>query len=264
MRKYWFGITFVTTIGMLIAAHWVIATLRLPGGRALQHRYYRLLCAMLRVRVQVVGEPARDEAVLIVGNHASWLDIPVIGSVAQVTFVAKREVANWPLIGSAAKAAGTIFIDRTRRQQTANANAEIANQLVAGRPVMLFAEGTSSDGNRVLQFRSALFGAVKDALLIAPDTQLWVQPMSICYMRQHGLPLGRHHRPLVAWYGDLDFLPHLTDFLTHGAIDVVVTFGEPIPYGGDVDRKAMVKTLEHKVRQITSATLRGRPHRAAA
>jgi 1-acyl-sn-glycerol-3-phosphate acyltransferase len=264
MRKFFFASTFVIMTGALIAVQWLLGTLRLPGRRLVTLGYYRLLCSLLRVRVRVVGSPVRDAPVLIVGNHVSWLDIPVIGSVAPVAFVAKSEVAEWPVVGTAAKIVGTIFVDRKRRQQTANANAEIASRLNAGDPVMLFAEGTSSDGNRVLQFRSALVGAVKDALASgAAARQLWVQPLSICYTRQQGLPLGRQHRPVVAWYGDLDFIPHLVEFLSRGAVDAVVTFGAPIPYGADADRKVMVKSLERTVRRITGETLRERPDRAA-
>jgi len=265
MRKFLFAGAFVFTSGALIAVHWLLRTLRLPGQKSVTLGYYRLLCRLLRVRVRVVGAPVRDAPVLIVGNHVSWLDIPVIGSIAPVAFVAKSEVADWPVVGAAAKILGTIFVDRKRRQQTANANAEIASRLNAGDPVMLFAEGTSSDGNRVLQFRSALVGAVKDALASgAAERQLWVQPLSICYTRQQGLPLGRQHRPLVAWYGDLDFVPHLVEFLNRGVVDAVVTFGAPVPYGAEADRKVMIKSLERTVRRITGETLRGRPERVAA
>jgi len=265
LRKLYFASAFMIMTSALFAALWLLGILRLPGRQSVGLGYYRLLCGLLRVRVRVVGTPVRDAPVLIVGNHVSWLDIPVIGSVAPVAFVAKSEVAGWPVIGLGAKMLGAIFVDRTRRQQTANANAEIASRLNAGEPVMLFAEGTSSDGNRVLQFRSALFGAVKNALATgAAAEHLWAQPLSICYTRQQGLPLGRQHRPLVAWYGDLDFMPHLTAFITQAAVDAVVTFGAPIPYAADADRKVMVRSLEDAVRRITSETLRERPERVAA
>jgi 1-acyl-sn-glycerol-3-phosphate acyltransferase len=221
--------------------------------------YYRLLRLLLRVRVRVVGAPVRDHPVLIVANHVSWLDIVLLGSVAPVAFIAKREIADWPLIGQGAKAQRSIFVDRTRRHQTAEAIAEIAQRLADGTPVVLFAEGTSSDGNRVLPFRSALVGAARDALAqIKPAQQVLVQPLSICYTRFQGLPMGRQHRPIVAWYGDLDFMPHMKEFIRRGAVDAVVTWGEPIAYGGATDRKALVKSLESTVRGLTTATLRGR------
>ena len=94
---------------------------------------------------------------------------------------------------------------------------------------MLFAEGTSSDGNRVLPFRSALVGAVSDAAAHQDfGGKVMIQPMSIGYTGLHGMPMGRQHRPLVAWYGDLDFMPHFKDFIARGAVDAVVSYGEPV------------------------------------
>jgi 1-acyl-sn-glycerol-3-phosphate acyltransferase len=152
-----------------------------------------------------------------------------------------------------------------RRHQTAEAIAEISQRLTGGTPVVLFAEGTSSDGNRVLQFRSALVGAARDALAqAAPAQQIMVQPLSICYTRMQGIPMGRQYRPLVAWYGDLDFLPHINTFIRRAAVDAVVTWGEPISYDAKTDRKTLVKSLEDTVRRLTATTLRGRPSPAAA
>ena len=119
--------------------------------------------------MRVVGEPVRGRAVLFVSNHVSWADIVVIGSIAPVAFVAKREVADWPLVGITARMQRTVFVDRARRHQTGDAIGEIVERLAAGTSVVLFAEGTSSDGNRVLPFRSALVGAVKEAERAAPE-----------------------------------------------------------------------------------------------
>ena len=135
--------------------------------------------------------------------------------------------------------------------------------MASGTSVVLFAEGTSSDGNRVLPFRSALIGAVKEAGSRA-EHGILIQPMSICYTGLHGIPMGRQHRPLVAWYGDLDFMPHIKAFIERGAIDVVVSYGDPVLADATADRKAMAKSLEGAVRKITAATLRGRPRPAHA
>ena len=172
-----------------------------------------------------------------------------------IAFVAKREIAAWPIVGIAARLLRTVFVDRTRRLQTSEVNSEIARRLTEGDPVVLFAEGTSSDGNRVLEFRSALIGAVTQ-LDIAQ--QVMLQPLSIGYTHIQGLPMGRQLRPLVAWYGDIDFTPHFTQFLRRGAVDVTVTFGQPIPYSGDTDRKKVARKLEDTVRRLTAAALRER------
>ena len=148
----------------------------------------------------------------------------------------------------------TVFVDRTRRQQTGDAIAEIVDRLASGTTMVLFAEGTSSDGNRVLPFRSALIGAVKEAGARA-ESGILIQPMSICYTGLNGMPMGRRYRPLIAWYGDLDFIPHVKRADGTGAVDAVVTFGEPLTADGATDRKVMAKSLEATVRE---------PHRRRA
>ena len=141
----------------------------------------------------------------------------------------------------------------------------MVKRLAGGTSVVLFAEGTSSDGNRVLPFRSALVGVVKDAAAHAElGGKLKIQPMSIGYTNTHGIPMGRQHRPLVAWYGDLDFMPHIKEFIARGAIDAVVSYGEPVGADAAADRKAMAKSLEDAVRALATATLRGRQRQGHA
>ncbi|MBI2714549.1 MAG: 1-acyl-sn-glycerol-3-phosphate acyltransferase [Rhizobiales bacterium] len=242
---------------LLIAAQWLLVKLGLSGWGVIAVNYYRALCTVLRIRVRVVGEPVRDRAVLFVSNHVSWADILAIGSITPIAYVSKSEIAGWPMVGPAAKAQRTVFVDRSRRHQTGDAIAEIVKRLASGTSVVLFAEGTSSDGNRVLPFRSALVGAVKEASARA-ESGILIQPMSICYTGLNGIPMGRQHRPTVAWYGDLDFMPHIKAFIARGAVDAVVSYGEPVAADGSADRKAMTRSLEGAVRKITSDTLRGR------
>jgi 1-acyl-sn-glycerol-3-phosphate acyltransferase len=252
---------FFTMTPLLITAQWLLDRLGLPGWGVIAVKYYRILIRLMRIRVQVIGEPVLDRAVLFVSNHVSWADILVIGSLTPVAFVAKSEVEKWPLVGTAARLQRTVFVDRSRRQQTRDAIAGMVKRLASGVPVVLFAEGTSNDGNRVLPFRSALVGAVREASARA-ESGILIQPMSVCYTGLHGIPMGRQHRPLVAWYGDLDFMPHIKAFVTRAAVDAVVSFGEPIAADGSTDRKALARTLEGAVRDLTSATLRGRARSA--
>jgi 1-acyl-sn-glycerol-3-phosphate acyltransferase len=165
LRLPFVAVAFVTMTAALAGSLWTLRVLRLPGRRALSLAYSRTLCALLGVRIRVVGEPARDRPALIVANHASWLDIVVLTAIAPVVFVAKREIANWPLVGLVARARPTVFVDRNRRHQTADVNAQIAQRLAEGDSIVLFAEGTSSDGNRVLPFRSALVGSAQRVAL---------------------------------------------------------------------------------------------------
>jgi len=256
-RALFIAAFFFTMTPLLISLQWTLGKLGLPGWGFIASNYYRVLCALLRIRVHVNGAPMHDRAVLYVSNHVSWADILVIGSLAPVAFIAKREVASWPLVGITAKVQRTVFVDRTRRHQTGDAVADILKRLKDGMSVVLFAEGTSSDGNRVLPFRSALLGAVEEASARAGN--IVIQPMSISYTGLHGIPMGRQHRPLVAWYGDLDFLPHIKTFIEQGAVDAVVSYGEAVPADVEIDRKTMTKGLESSVRGLLASALRGRP-----
>ncbi|HEY5378585.1 MAG TPA: lysophospholipid acyltransferase family protein [Pseudolabrys sp.] len=253
---------FFTMTPLLISIQWLLGKLRLPGWGFIASNYYRVLCKILGIRVRVDGQPARDGAVLFVSNHVSWSDILAIGSVMPVAFVSKAEVGKWPLVGITARLQKTVFVDRARRQQTGDAITEIVKRLHDGIPVVLFAEGTSSDGNRVLPFRSALIGAVREAGARAQGG-VTVQPMSIGYTRVNGIPMGRLHRPLIAWYGDLDFMPHIRALLRAGPIDAVVSYGEPFTADGLSDRKALAKKLEDAVRRLNVAILHPAPVAAA-
>jgi len=258
-RALFIATFFFTMTPLLISLQWMLGKLGLPGWGFIASNYYRALRLLLRLRVHVNGAPVHDRAVLYVSNHVSWADIVVIGSIAPVAFVAKREVASWPLVGITAKVQRTVFVDRTRRNQAGAAVAEIRKRLADGISVVLFAEGTSSDGNRVLPFRSALLGVVEEASSHAGAGNVVIQPMSISYIGLHGIPMGRQHRPLVAWYGDLDFLPHIKAFIEHGAVDAVVSYGEAVSADVEADRKAMTKRLESSVRGLLASALRGRP-----
>jgi lyso-ornithine lipid O-acyltransferase len=255
-RALFIAAFFFTMTPLLISIQWLLGKVGLPGWGFIAANYYRVLCSLLRINVRINGTPVRDRAILFVSNHVSWVDIVVIGSIVPVAFVAKREVRDWPLVGITAKVQRTVFVDRARRHQAGEAAAEIVRRIESGVSVVLFAEGTSSDGNRVLPFRSALLGAMDAG---SGGDKILIQPMSISYTGQHGIPMGRQHRPLVAWYGDLDFLPHIKAFIEQGAVDALVTYGAPVAPDRQIDRKAMTKRLETAVRQLMATALRGRP-----
>ena len=164
---------------------------------------------MFGLRIEVNGRLARDAPVLVLANHVSWLDISVIGSLGPLSFVAKSEVERWPVVGLFARLQRTVFIDRARRAHTAEVNATVARRLAGGDIIVLFPEGTSSDGNRVLPFRSSLVGAARAALSASGAGTIQLQPLAITYTRRNGLPLTRRDRPEIAWYGDMDLAPHL-------------------------------------------------------
>ncbi len=259
MRAYFVALFFFTMTPLLIGVQWLLGKAGLPGWGVIAIRYYRTLSWLLGFRIRIVGAPVRDRAVLFVSNHCSWADILAIGSVAPIAFVSKIEVGRWPLVGAAARLQKTVFVDRSRRSQTGDSIAEMVQRLASGVSVVLFAEGTSSDGNRVLPFRSALIGAVREAGARA-ESGVLIQPMSICYTALSGIPMGRQHRPLIAWYGDTDFMPHFKAFLSRATIDVVISYGEPIAADASTDRKVLARQVEAAVRGLVNTTLLGRPY----
>jgi 1-acyl-sn-glycerol-3-phosphate acyltransferase len=252
------GAIIVVTLALL-PIQWLAVRFEWPVRKRIPTFYHGLVCRILSVRITSIGRQASVAPLLIVSNHVSWLDISVITAAAPVVFVAKREVASWPVFGLLARLQRSVFVDRERRQKTRDVNSEIARRLARGDAVVLFAEGTSSDGNRVLTFRTALIGSARDAIAEAGHVErVWIQPLSIAYTAVRGLPVGRPNRSTVAWYGSMPLLPHLRRLVASGAIDVTVTWGAPIPYDESSDRKSVARLLEGSVRAMTVAALRGR------
>ncbi|MBP1183198.1 lysophospholipid acyltransferase family protein [Methylobacterium sp. PvR107] len=235
--------------------HWL--ALRLLGRRATLAPilFHRIFLRLFSVRVMQSGSPpAPGEAALVLANHVSWLDIAAIGSLRPLSFVAKSEIAGWPVISALAALQRTIYIDRQRRGATAAVSAAMGHRLAEGELVVLFAEGTTSDGTRLLPFRSALVGAARAALQAeAGCGRVRLQPLAITYPRRNGLPVTRAERAEIAWYGDMELAPHLAAFVQGGPIDVHVVWGAPIAFEAKTDRKAATAAAEAEVR----AALRG-------
>lgn len=223
-----------------------------PFARTFPHWYHRQVCKILGIRLHVEGEVARDRPILLVSNHVSWLDIPVLSAVAPISFVAKKEVGSWPFVSWLAKLQRTVFVDRTRRTKVRHTTGAIAERLTRGDTMVLFAEGTSSDGNRVLPFKSALFAAVEgagDQDMNDEGKTPHVQTLALAYTKQFGLPLGRRGRPYIAWYGDMEMADHMWSLLKRGPIDVRIKVGEPVSLDAFESRKDIATKSEEQVRE---------------
>lgn len=220
-----------------------------PGmARAFPMYYHRMVCRILGIRVAVLGKPPRRGPLLIVSNHVSWLDIVVLSAVAPVSFVAKREVGSWPFFGTLARLQRTVFIDRDRRHATGSSRAGMQARLLGGDILVLFPEGTSSDGRRILPFRSSFFGA-------ADIEGVLVQPVSIAYFGHRNLPMNRRLMPSYAWYGGMDLAPHLLEALATGPIEVAVICHPPLSLSGELNRKALARHAEQEVRRGVTLAL---------
>ncbi len=234
---------------LAVRADWRLAA-RLPVW------WHRRVLDALAVRIHVRGAPVDARPLLVTPNHSSWLDIPVIASLMPTSFVAKAEVAGWPLFGLLAKLQRTVFVDRTRRTATGSAASELGTRLSEGDCMVLFPEGTSWRGDEVLPFRSALIGAARTAILHGGHDRVWVQPLTLAYKRLGGLPIGRAERARVGWYGDTELPRHLWGVFLAGGLDVEVIWGEALPFDETTNRKTLAATLEATVRRDLLAALR--------
>lgn len=240
-----------------------LALLRLghPLARSVPIFWHRRLATLLGLKIKVRGVPVDTRPLLIAANHSSWLDIIVISTLAEVSFIAKSEVGRWPGIGPMSKLQRTVFVNRERRSETGKVGDQIGERLRSGDVLVLFAEGTSSTGNQILPFKTALFGALDKALQRGDGSgeggsqTAFVQPLTIAYTRLSGLPMGRQFRANVAWYGDMSLAPHLWRILKEGAIDVECVWGPAIAYDEEMSRKSLARQCEKIVRRNMSALL---------
>jgi lyso-ornithine lipid O-acyltransferase len=227
------------------------------AARRFPHWYHRQVCKILGITLDIDGAVESSGPVLLVSNHTSWLDIPVLSAVAPLSFVAKKEVGGWPFVASLARLQRTVFVDRTKRQSAGDAASEISERLERGDTIVLFAEGTSSDGNRVLPFKTSLFGAVKtDA---SNQINAVVQTAAVVYTHLHGIPLARADRPRVGWYGDMEMQSHAWHILKSGPLRVTIKISPPVPLESYSGRKDLALSTEKSVRKAVHSILRGRP-----
>ena len=228
---------------------------RSPLQRRLPRLYHGWTTRLLGFDVRVTGAPSPQQPTLFVANHVSFLDIEVLGSLLEASFISKADVARWPLFGWLAKLQRTVFVDRrvssTHRQRDA-----IRDRLDQDDNLILFPEGTTGDGNRALPFKSALFSV---ANYVGTHGPLAVQPVSIAYVRLDGMPLGRLYRPFVAWYGDMEFAPHLWTLLGLGRIGVEVSFHPPVTLPEFPSRKALAEHCYKVVAAGVASAIAGRP-----
>jgi lyso-ornithine lipid O-acyltransferase len=192
-------------------------------------------------QMQITGRLPRQG--LIVSNHLSYLDIPVLSAALPCVFVSKAEVVNWPVLGRYAQWAGSVFVQRHDRTDAARANVSVGDALHNGVPVVLFPEGTTTDGHRVLRFHSTMLQPAIDAG--APIT-----PCAINYEIDDGDPAQE-----IAWWGEMTLLPHMWNLLGKKTIRAGIVFGEPVLATGD--RKQLGAVLHQTVMQLKNLLSHG-------
>ena len=257
--RIFFALTTIIVVSILLMPLQILALhFDWKLRRTLPRRWHRIVCYCLGIRIQVRGTLESRRPLMLCSNHSSWMDIMVMSAVADVAFIAKIEVRDWPIFGMLAKLQKSVFVVREEKRRTGDQASEIAGRMADGEIVVLFPEGTTSDGNRLLEVKSSLFGAAAMAVPHSPTGAVMVQPVAIAYTQVHGIAMGRYHRPLAAWPGDIELLPHLSDILKCGAIDVEVSFGEAVEYGEKTNRKTVSTTISARIRNLLNSSLRGR------
>ncbi len=223
-----------TPVACLIQA--VLLPLSPRGRVAFAVFYWKTIGQMLGLQVRVVGAPARQvpgqRPIIYVCNHSSWLDIPALGGLLRACFVSKDDVAGWPIVGTIARLGRTVFVSRSR-QGIGRERDQMQERLRAGDGLILFPEGTSSDGARVLPFHSSFFAAAYG------EVSPLIQPVSIVYDRLAGLPVGHSSRAVFAWYGDMELAPHVWRLAQWRGKRVTLLFHAPIDPADHASRKAL-------------------------
>ena len=230
------GVSVLLATVPAMAAQGVLLLVPGQGKVRFARAYWSGVCQLLGMRVRVVGTPASGNGrpVVFVSNHSSWVDVAVLGGVLEACFVAKAEVARWPVIGTVARLGRTVFVTR-RPRDTGRERDGMQARLRAGDNLLLFPEGTSNDGSRVLPFRSTFFSVCEACDGPAP----WVQPVSIVYDRLGGMPVGRSSRAVFAWYGDMALAPHFWRLGQQQGMRATVLLHPPLDPGDFASRKTL-------------------------
>lgn len=239
-------------LATLLACAVLIPTLALlPRASGLRRRvrsavyrhWGRAAVAALGGRLTIVGE-LPSETPLLVTNHLSYVDIPLLAAVVDGVFVAKAEVRSWPLLGWVARIGGTLFVDRNSRRDTVRVGRDMAEWIDHGYSVVFFPEGTSGNGDEILPFRSPLLGA-------AAARQLPVLPAAIAY---HTAPGDPPARDVVCWWGAAPLLPHLRRLLTLEPFEATICLSSTTLI--DDYRKRLAERLRSEVAALAEQAAR--------
>ena len=180
--------------GLTLVPVWLTKPRHSQAARRHEHQFMARIARRLVDEIRVTGAEPGGRGTLYIANHISWMDIPVLGSALDIDFVAKTEVRHWPLIGPLARRSGTLFVDREARHRVHEQADGIGARLRAGHSLILFAEGTTSDGIAILPFRSSLFEAAQHAACI--------QPLAIGYHHDNGGALTDVEMQAIGWIED--------------------------------------------------------------
>jgi len=205
----------------------------------------KIMCSILGIRVNKGGELVRKSDSFTVCNHISYLDIFVIGSIRPSVFLAKHEVRNWPIAGWMANLAGTVFINRESMRNAVDAMGVMEDRIDSGVNVVMFPEGTTSDGKKINPFKSSLFN-------LPAGRNFTVSPVSIRYTGINGKYVTPDMLDTIAWYGEMRLVPHFWDLLGLRSIEAALHFNPVIEPAGhslsvSIARKRLCKLSYERI-----------------
>ncbi len=227
--------------------------LRLPGRakERFARFYWRGIRRIMGMRITVIGTVSHERPMLFVANHSSWLDIIALGSVLPGCFVAKGEIEGWPVLNVIARLGRTVFVSRTR-SGVGREQGNMSQRLHDGDNLILFPEGTTSDGCRILRFQSAFLAMAEG------NAAPYVQPVTLVYDRMNGLPVRKQDRPVLSWYGAMDLASHFPGIAGLNSIHATLVLDTAIPPNAYPNRKLLSAALEQRLAERAGALRQGR------
>jgi 1-acyl-sn-glycerol-3-phosphate acyltransferase len=207
---------------LVCVTHLWIGILGLPNRWKIISRLMRsftlIMRGILNIKVSIIGDEGQLEkgGYVIISNHMSYVDGIILGSIFPIVFVSKREVKSWPVVGQWNTLCGTVYIDRQKKGLVGKLVREMSDKLSQQANILLFPEGTSTDGERLLPFQTVP--------LAAPlRSRATIVPVSLVYTRIEDQPVSSRNRDLVYWYGDMDFISHFWKLLSLSGVEALVT-----------------------------------------
>lgn len=253
LRALAFVLAMTGAFVVFVPIQWLARRRRWELRHNIQTGFCRVMCAIIGIEVRESGRLAGESPRFVVANHVSWTDIIALASRYPLVFLAKSEVSAWPVLGFLARLQGTVFVERGNRRAIPIVNAALAERLRQGEDIVVFAEGTSSDGAGVLKFNASHFAMLSD-LAAANTAAPTLAPAAILYTERKSAPGGRLD---VGWYGDMTFLPHLWSLMKRGGAKCHILWGEAVDPGSG-DRKALAAATEARVRELLATDVAGR------
>ncbi|WP_400768189.1 lysophospholipid acyltransferase family protein [Methylosinus sporium] len=253
LRALAFVLAMTGAFVVFVPIQWLARRRRWELRHNIQTGFCRVMCAIIGIDVRERGRLAGTSPRFVVANHVSWTDIIALASRYPLVFLAKSEVSSWPVLGFLARLQGTVFVERGNRRAIPIVNAALAERLRQGDDIVVFAEGTSSDGAGVLKFNASHFAMLSD-LAATNAAAPTLAPAAILYTERKSAPGGRLD---VGWYGDMTFLPHLWSLMKRGGAKCHILWGEAVDPGSG-DRKALAAATEARVRELLATDVAGR------